>query len=115
MTLDIVSSTPTELAATALKTTTLVLGGLITYHAYRAYRRTGSPALWALAAGFGVVTLGSAAAGVVDQFRPLEGAAALAVESAFTAVGFGTILWSLYRTEESEPPPNAETGVDVEP
>jgi len=37
------------------------------------------------------------------------------VESAFTAVGFGTILWSLYRTEESEPPANAETGVDVEP
>ena len=80
----------------ALKTITLVLGGLITYFAFKAYRRTGSPPLRALALGFGTVTLGSLLAGVVDRLLDTAGTSALVVESALTAVGFAIILYSLY-------------------
>lgn len=83
-------------AIVALKTVTLVLGGLITFFAYRAYRRTGSSALRTLFVGFGVVTLGSLAAGMVDQFTGLPADYALITESALTAAGFAIILYSLY-------------------
>lgn len=80
----------------AFKTLTLVLGGLITYFAFRAYRRTGARALRALALGFGVVTLGSLTAGVLDRLAPAGGEYALVAESALTAIGFAIILYSLY-------------------
>jgi O-antigen/teichoic acid export membrane protein len=80
----------------ALKTVTLILGGLITYFAFKAYRRTGSPPLRALGLGFGAVTLGSLLAGVVDRLLETAGTSALVVESALTAVGFAIILYSLY-------------------
>ena len=83
-------------AVVALKTITLVLGGLITYFAFKAYRRTGVRALRALALGFGTVTLGSLLAGVFDQLLTLNRQAALIVESGLTAVGFATILYSLF-------------------
>lgn len=81
---------------TVLKTLGLVLGGLITYYSFKAYRRTGSRALRALAVGFGVVTLGAMFAGVVDQVVPLDRTVALLVESLFTTAGFAIILYSLY-------------------
>ncbi|MFB6169852.1 MAG: hypothetical protein ABEJ06_01785 [Haloarculaceae archaeon] len=81
---------------TVLKTTTLVVGGLVTYFALRAYRRTGSPALRALTLGFGIVTVGALLAGVVDQLLPVDQSLALLVESAFSTAGFGIILYSLY-------------------
>lgn len=83
-------------AVVVFKALTLVLGGLITLYAGRAYRRTRSPALRALALGFGTVTLGALLAGIVDQLTPLDPRIALAVESLFTSVGFGVILYSLY-------------------
>lgn len=83
-------------AAVLLKTVTLLLGGLITFYAFKAYRRTGSVALRALAIGFGVITLGALLAGIVDQLLPLDPSVALVVESLFTAAGFGVILYSLY-------------------
>ncbi|WP_435146347.1 DUF7521 family protein [Halobaculum sp. P14] len=79
-----------------LKTLTLILGGSITFYAFKASRRTGSSALRALAFGFGAVTLGALLAGVVDQLLPLDPQLALVVESLFTTVGFGIILYSLY-------------------
>ena len=82
-----------------LKTVTLVLGGLITYFAYQAYSRTGSPALRALALGFGAVTLGALLAGITDQFLVGGREAALVVESTLTAVGFAIIVYSLYVSE----------------
>ncbi|WP_135830268.1 DUF7521 family protein [Halorussus halobius] len=80
----------------ALKTVTLVLGGLITFFAFKAYRRTGARPLRALAFGFGAVTLGSMVAGVLDRIVLTGGDYALVAESALTAVGFGVILYSLY-------------------
>jgi hypothetical protein len=79
-----------------LKTATLFLGGMITFYAFRAYRRTHSPALRALAIGFGAITIGSLLAGAIDQLLAVDRQFALIVESGLTAVGFGVILYSLY-------------------
>lgn len=84
------------------KSLTLVLGGLVTYFSYRAYRRTGSPALRSLAIGFGIVTVGSMLAGILDQLLPLIYADfdnflfGVFVESWLTAIGFAVIVYSLY-------------------
>jgi len=83
-------------AVVALKTVTLVLGGLITFFAFQAYRRTRAAPLRSLAIGFGIVTLGSIIAGVVDQFSAVPLGSALVVESFLTAIGFGVVLYSLY-------------------
>jgi len=80
------------------KTGTLALGALITYLAAKAARKTGVTGLVYLAAGFGIVTLGSLLAGVTDQLIA-DPTAALVVESALTLVGFGIIAYSLYVTK----------------
>lgn len=79
-----------------LKTVTLVLGGLVTYFSYKAYSRTGSSALRALALGFGAITLGALLAGITDQLLWANRNLALVVESFLTAVGFAIITYSLY-------------------
>jgi hypothetical protein len=90
-------SSHTPALVVALKAITLALGGLISYLSYRAYRRTNAGPLWYLAIGFGVVTLGSLAAGVFDQFLASVGrSSALIVESGLTAIGFAIITYSLY-------------------
>lgn len=82
----------------------LVLGGLITYLALVAYRRTGARELRALAVGFGVVTLGSILGGVVDLVAdPATGfggeglIVGVFVQSVVTLLGFAIITYSLYR------------------
>ena len=80
----------------ALKTLTLALGGVITYFAFKAYRRTGSPALRSLAIGFGIVTLGAFLAGIADQAFQIDRDLVLVIESALTAIGFAAIAYSLY-------------------
>jgi hypothetical protein len=103
----------TTVALVALKTITLLLGGLITYFSYKAYNRSGSRPLWYLAVGFGIVTLGILTAGLLDQLLRFsfigwsvpflgdigqQGVADVAfiIESALTAVGFAVIVYSLY-------------------
>jgi hypothetical protein len=81
-----------------LKTLTLALGGLITYFAYRAYRRTEDPALGLLAVGFAIVTFGTLLAGAVDQLLQADILVGLLVESALIAAGFVVIVYSLYTT-----------------
>lgn len=83
-------------AVVALKAITLVLGGIITYFAYNAYRRTNARPIGALALGFGFVTLGALLAGLANQAYGLEGNAVLLIESSLTVVGFGIIVYSLY-------------------
>ena len=84
---------------TALKTTTLLFGGLVTFFAFRAYQRTKARPLGLLALGFGVVTIGSLLAGAVDTIGTFDRETALVVESALTATGFGVIAYSLYAQE----------------
>lgn len=90
-----------SLIVVAFKTATLLLGGFITLLAARAARKTGDPGLRYLAAGFGVVTLGSLLAGSANQLFSVGAGAALVVESGLTAVGFTVIAYSLYVTRTS--------------
>lgn len=89
-------SVASPVVITALKTITLLLGGLITFFGYRAYRRTRARSLRALTVGFGFVTVGSLLAGVADVVfgTPLE--VGLLIESSLIAIGFGIIVYSLY-------------------
>jgi hypothetical protein len=85
-----------ETAIVVAKTVTLVLGGLVTYLAFKAHRRTGAPALRALAVGFGVITAGAIVAGVVDLLTDLGLLYGVLVQSTLTMVGFAVIVYSLY-------------------
>lgn len=87
------------LTVIALKTLTLLLGGLITFLAHRAYRRTHSQSLGALAVGFAIVTLGAFLAGVGDLVVDLPLEQTILLESILTASGFAVIVYSLYATD----------------
>ncbi|WP_247008744.1 DUF7521 family protein [Halorientalis litorea] len=83
-------------AIVALKTVTLLLGGLIAYFAYSAYRRTDARPLGLLALGFAFVTLGALLAGVFDLALDAPRSSAIIIESGMTALGFAVIVYSLY-------------------
>jgi hypothetical protein len=90
-----------QIGIVVAKTLILVLGGLITYFSYKAYRRTGTPEHWWLTLGFGVITVGAILGGVLDLVAEMYFAEDLLytsvfVSSAMTAVGLGVILYSLY-------------------
>lgn len=89
----------TSIAIVALKTLTLVLGAVITYLSYRAYRRTRAQPLRYLSLGFGTITFGTLLAGLVDQVLNASIQIGLLVETALIAVGFGIIVYSLYVSE----------------
>ncbi|QLG29418.1 hypothetical protein HUG10_04285 [Halorarum halophilum] len=80
----------------AFKSITLVLGGIVTFLAFKAYRRTHATALGALALGFGFVTVGAMLAGMAHQAFGFATESVILIESALTAVGFGIIVYSLY-------------------
>ena len=79
-----------------VKTGILILGGLITYFSYKAYRRTGSPALRALALGFGIVTFGALLAGAFDVLLNIDLATGVLIDAILTFIGFAVITYSLY-------------------
>ena len=83
-------------AIVAAKTVTLLLGGLITYFSYRAYRRTGARPLRALAIGFAIITLGAALGGAVDLLTSADVLTGVLVNSVLTMIGFAFIVYSLY-------------------
>lgn len=88
-----------QTAIVATKTLTLVLGGLITYFAFKAYRRTDSVALRALAIGFGIITVGSIVAGSADVVLGVRLGFSVLLQSVLTLIGFVIITYSLYVTE----------------
>ena len=87
-------------AIIAAKAVVLVLGGLITYFAYRAFRRTRSSSLRSFAIGFGTITLGALLGGGFDQLAGLGLEAGVLVQSLLTAVGFAVLAYSLYDRHE---------------
>lgn len=78
------------------QTATLAFGGVITYLAWSAYRRTGSDALRTLALGLGLVAVGSLLAGLAHQLLSVSFSMGIAVQSTFTALGFLVLTYSLY-------------------
>jgi len=85
-----------DTAIIVLKTVILLLGSGVTLIALRAYRRTGEPALRALAVGFGTITLGAFLAGVAHQFVGLTLKEGIVINSLLVATGLAVILYSLY-------------------
>ena len=86
-------------------TAILLTGGLVMLFAYRAFRRTGSRPLRALAVGFGFIVTGSIVGGLAHLAGDI--ALGIAVQSSFTAVGFTALLYSLFAT----PPPTTSVTV----
>lgn len=80
-----------------VKTGVLVLGGLITYYAFKAARKSGSTSLRLLALGFGVVTLGGALGGLANLVFGVPFGLSLLLDSSLALVGFGIITYSLFR------------------
>ncbi|QLG49579.1 DUF7521 family protein [Natrinema halophilum] len=88
--------TETMLALAIVKTLVLVVGGVITYFAFKAYRRTRQRALGYLAGGFGLVTLGLVLAGMLYEVLGVELATGILLESCLVLVGFLVIAYSMY-------------------
>jgi hypothetical protein len=88
-------ATEVDTVVIVLKSLSLLLGGTITFYAFKAARRTEQRQLHMLGIGFGLVTVGALLAGISDQLLTFDRTAALAIESGFTTVGFLSILYSL--------------------
>ncbi len=85
-----------DTAIIALKTIILLLGGGITFIAYKAYLHTGARSLRVLAVGFGAITLGALLAGIANQLFGISLEVGILIESLFLAIGFVIITYSLY-------------------
>ncbi len=84
------------IALAVVKTLVLLVGGTITFFAYKAYRRTEQRALGLLAAGFGLVTLGFVLAGVLYELLDISLYLGILFESLLMLAGFLVIAYSLY-------------------
>ena len=90
-----------QIGIVVTKTLILVIGGLITYYSYQAYRRTEAPQHRWLAIGFGIITVGAILGGaldlVVETYLDIDLLyTSVFVSSSLTAIGLGVILYSLY-------------------
>lgn len=78
-----------------VKTLIAILGGLVTYFALKAFRRTRDRSLGYLTAGFGFVTLGAILGGLMFELVGVDLAVGVLIEGIFVAVGFALIAYSL--------------------
>ncbi|ARS89349.1 DUF7521 family protein [Natrarchaeobaculum aegyptiacum] len=90
--------TEAAIALAIVKTLSLVVGGLITFLAFRAYRRTHQRALGLLTVGFGLVTLGLVLAGTLYEILGVSLYVGILLESLLMLAGFLVIAYSLYVT-----------------
>lgn len=77
----------------------LLLAGVVVYYASKSYRKVKSGAMLSLAIGFGFVTLGAAAAGILYNLN-LNLEVALAVQAISQVIGFFAIVYSLKWTKD---------------
>ncbi|AXR79673.1 hypothetical protein AArcMg_3441 [Natrarchaeobaculum sulfurireducens] len=84
------------MALAVVKTLMLVVGSVITYFAFKAYRRTRQRALGMLAVGFGLVTLGFVLAGMLYEILGVSLEMGILLESLLVLTGFIVIAYSLY-------------------
>jgi uncharacterized membrane protein (DUF441 family) len=82
--------------ATLAKLVALVLGTFIVYLAYTGYRRNRSKPLLYVALGFGLITAGTIAEGVLYVILGSQLLAAIATGTAVTVIGFIVIIYSIY-------------------
>ncbi|WP_434529943.1 DUF7521 family protein (plasmid) [Haloarcula sp. NS06] len=84
------------MAIAVVKFVILLLGGGITYIAFKAYQRTDEDSLRVLGIGFGVITLGALLTGVANQFFSVSLETGVLANSVFVAVGLAVIMYSLH-------------------
>ncbi|MEF8778056.1 MAG: hypothetical protein V5A36_04000 [Natronomonas sp.] len=84
-----------QLAIAVVKTLILVVGGIVTYLAFSAYRRTYDRALGFLGVGFGLIVIGVLLAGVTFELLSVALGVGILVESLFVLLGLSIIAYSL--------------------
>jgi len=89
----------TTILLVVAKTVTVVFGGLVTLLTVRAYLRTRSRSMRALAIGLSLLLVGALVGGVLHQVSRLPLGQSVGVQSVFTAAGFAVIAYSLYTRE----------------
>ena len=92
------AGTSIALTLAVVKTLILLVGSVITFFAFKAYRRSRQPALGYLALGFGLVTLGLVLAGLLYELLGVTLMMGILLESLLMLVGFLIIAYSLYVT-----------------
>jgi hypothetical protein len=75
----------------------LVLGALITFYSFKAYRRTRTRYLRDASVGFGIITIGVFIEGVLFEFGGFDLALVHVIESIAIGIGFIVLLISLRR------------------
>jgi heme/copper-type cytochrome/quinol oxidase subunit 3 len=88
-------SSQVQLAIAVVKTLILVVGSVVTYLAYSAYRRTGDRSLRLLAFGFALVGIGVLLAGFTFELLDVSLGVGILLESLFVLVGLGVVAYSL--------------------
>ncbi len=73
----------------------LVFGSVVVYSALRGYRRRNSKALLLLAVGFGIVTIGAIASGILFEILSADLLLVEVVQAVSQAAGFFVIVYSL--------------------
>lgn len=84
-----------QLAIAVVKTLILVVGGIVTYLALSAYRRTYDRALLFLSAGFGFIVVGVLLAGFTFELLNVALGVGILIESLFVLLGLSIIAYSL--------------------
>lgn len=86
--------------ATTPKLVALILGTFIVYLAYRGYRRNRSKPLLYVALGFGLITAGTIAEGLLYVMLETDLRTAIAAGTAIIVVGFVAIIYSIYTVRD---------------
>ncbi len=84
-----------QLAIAVVKTLILLIGGVVTYLAVSAYRRTNDRSLGLLAVGFGLIVIGVLLAGVTFELLGVSLGVGILIESLFVLIGLSIIALSL--------------------
>ncbi|SEP18810.1 hypothetical protein SAMN04487948_11972 [Halogranum amylolyticum] len=90
-----------HLGLVAAKLVVILLGLLISYQGFRAYRREQSHRMLFVAAGFTLITVGSVLESVLYDILHLSVFVSGIVQTGFVAAGMALILYSLFVTHQS--------------
>lgn len=79
-----------------LKLIIVLLGTVLVYLGTKSYRKTRSSAMIFLVLGFGLITAGSVAAGILFEFLGFQLIEVEIVESVMVIIGFGSLIYSIF-------------------